>query len=303
MLHFNCLFFPLKVGICILSLVHPWLLSMSVSSLTIPPTPRLAQTVLFTGSCLGKTCQGPRLMFMTILLNCTSPWVVPSTTISPLMAGQSPPFLEYYRGHCKCLFSILYSDKESKKNGCGIFVVDPVLLVGQYDEKLPLDCICCQTVLAKSLGPLPTWESRLRVAKESGYNMIHFTPIQELGKSNSSYALKDQLKLNPAFTAPGSTPPTMADVETLVQKLKNDWEILSLTDLVYNHTANESPWILEHPECAYNVVNSPHLKPAYLLDRILWHFSEEVSLGKWAEKGVPAKISEELHLNVSTTSS
>ena len=194
------------------------------------------------------------------------------------------------------------SDKQSKQNGCGYFLVDPILRMGQYDEKVPLDCITCQTVLAKSLGLFPSWEARLRVAKESGYNMVHFTPIQELGASNSCYALKDQLRINPIFSPPGGTKYTLGDVDRLVKKMKSEWEVLSLTDLVYNHTANESPWIQEHPECAYNVVNSPHLKPGYLLDRILWHFSQEVADGKWAKMGVPAEIREERHLEVTLPS-
>jgi hypothetical protein len=45
-------------------------------------------------------------------------------------------------------------------------------------KEIPLESLQTVSVLAKCLGPLSSWKSKLRVAKESGYNMIHFTPIQ-----------------------------------------------------------------------------------------------------------------------------
>lgn len=71
-------------------------------------------------------------------------------------------------------------DNNNQRQGSLYVQVEPKLKVGPATapKALPLDAIRCQTVLAKCLGPLSTWEKKLLVAKNSGYNMIHFTPIQ-----------------------------------------------------------------------------------------------------------------------------
>ncbi|KAJ8409510.1 hypothetical protein AAFF_G00229110 [Aldrovandia affinis] len=192
---------------------------------------------------------------------------------------------QYYFGHGK-----------EEKSGGGYIVVDPVLRVGVDNHVLPLDCISIQTYLTKCLGPLDEWLDRLQVTKESGYNMIHLTPLQVLGLSRSCYSLADQLELNPDFSPPGKSY-TWTDVGALVEKLKKEWNVLCITDVVYNHTAANSPWIREHPECGYNLVNSPHLKPAWVLDRALWHLTDDIAHGKYENQGLPALIENDGHLN------
>ena len=71
---------------------------------------------------------------------------------------------------------------------------------------------------------------------------------------------------------------------------------MSVVDVVLNHTGNQSPWLWQHPECAYNLENSPHLKPAFLVDRALWHFSCQVADGLWESEGVPAIVNNEHHI-------
>ena len=89
-------------------------------------------------------------------------------------------------------------------DGYGYFIVDPVLTVGRSETPLPMDAIQIQTFLPKLLGSFPEWKDRLIVAQKTGYNMIHFTPLQRLNsESNSSYSISDHLSLNPSFSTDG----------------------------------------------------------------------------------------------------
>lgn len=74
----------------------------------------------------------------------------------------------------------------------------------------------------------------------------------------------------------------------------------SMVSCLCSCTAANSVWIREHPECGYNLVNSPHLRPAWVLDRALWHLTTRVAEGRYKAKGLPADITTESHLNVSS---
>lgn len=119
----------------------------------------------------------------------------------------------------------------AERQGSVYVLVEPTIRVGGGNEETPrrtiaLDAIRCQTVLSKCLGPLSTWESKLVVAKHSGYNVVHFTPVQELGGSNSAYSIQDQTHVNPAFADPARPlQPTYDDVERVVKKMRTDWGV------------------------------------------------------------------------------
>lgn len=206
-------------------------------------------------------------------------------------------------------FYFCYKDSVDKKpNGALYIQVEPMLHVGPPGAQkiIPLDSIRCQTFLAKCLGPLNTWEAKLRVAKESGYNVIHFTPVQELGGSRSCYSLRNQLKLNPEFAVPtGSgnphpkTPPvkpTFEELEKIIKKCRQEWGIASICDIVLNHTANESDWLQEHPDATYSCKTMPHLRPAFLLDAVLAQCGRDVQACVLEIVGVPKVIENEDHL-------
>ncbi|KAG9276162.1 glycogen debranching enzyme [Astyanax mexicanus] len=182
-----------------------------------------------------------------------------------------------------------------ERTGGGYIVVDPLLRVGHERKILPLDSITIQTYMSKCLGPLDEWIDRFRVAKETGYNMIHLTPLQLLGKSRSGYSIADQLELNPDFSPLGKNY-TWTDVGNLIDKIRNEWGVLCITDVVYNHTASNSKWLRLHPECGYNLVNSPHLKPAWILDRALWHFNCDLADGRYSDSGIPSLVENEKQL-------
>ena len=116
---------------------------------------------------------------------------------------------------------------------------------------LPLDGLSVLTLVSKWMGPTSGWNEYFSESSARGYNMIHWTPLQERGESDSPYSIRNQLIYEPSMFSDkkdlgedgGKT-----KLEEILKVAREEYGLLSLTDVVLNHTANDSPWLLEHPE-------------------------------------------------------
>ena len=142
--------------------------------------------------------------------------------------------------------------------GHGFFLVEP-------DLGLSPNSICCLTHITKLLGPLTEWRGRLSPAHQGGYNMLHFTPPQQLGSSRSGYSIANQLKLDSSYlpsgyqrqevgvvykNRKGEEKTVMLDsafleMEQELKHLREDCGVLSIVDVVWNHTSFDTPWLIQ----------------------------------------------------------
>ncbi len=60
--------------------------------------------------------------------------------------------------------------------------------------------------------------------------------------------------------------------EENLMKLEMDYNLLGIVDIVLNHTSTNSQWLYDNHDSAYNLVNSPHLTSAFILDDVLIYF-------------------------------
>ncbi|KAL7671642.1 hypothetical protein ACOME3_006533 [Neoechinorhynchus agilis] len=192
----------------------------------------------------------------------------------------------------KCgTFHYYFTEDESDRQvGNGYVVVYPIL--NSYDgQPISKNGLQCQTLLAKCLGRFDEWLDRIMVTVKSGFNMVHITPLQELCKiSNSSYAIRDHLTFNPVF---GNV--TKKQLVEFIAKLYEEHQLISVSDLVYNHVAVDCPLLKKYPSASYNLQNSPYLRPAFVFDYIIYQFTLDVANGKLNNKGIPDRI-EPYHL-------
>ena len=127
-----------------------------------------------------------------------------------------------------------------------LYYIDVAPRLSLDGRPLPLPALSVFSIISKFMGKYPQdWERHLRGISDRGYNMIHFTPLQVRGASNSPYSLYDQLGWDPYCFPEGEK-----DVQKMVESLERNHSLLSLTDIVLNHTADNSDWLLDHPEAA-----------------------------------------------------
>ncbi|RYP60216.1 hypothetical protein DL771_010599 [Monosporascus sp. 5C6A] len=160
----------------------------------------------------------------------------------------------------------------AEKKKTPLYYIDVAPRLSLDGRPLPLPALSVFSVISKFMGKYPSdWERHLQGISGRGYNMIHFTPLQVRGASNSPYSLYDQLGWDPQCFQNGDE-----DVQQMVDSLEENHSLLSLTDIVLNHTANNSKWLLEHPEAGYNLTTAPWLESAYLLDTQLMNFGSRL---------------------------
>lgn len=139
-------------------------------------------------------------------------------------------------------------------------------------KPLSLNALNIESVISKWMGPFNSWKEKFTYIKGKGYNMVHFTPLNTRGSSNSPYSIYDQLSFDKELFANGEE-----DISSMVSYMEHDLHLLSLTDVVYNHTAHNSEWLRHHPESGYSTKTAPHLKPALELDNALLEFSADLN--------------------------
>jgi len=169
-------------------------------------------------------------------------------------------------------FFFIYN-KNTKNTKPFYITVLPKVIIG--GKKIELDNIQLQTVLSKSLGKIDEFEKYFKEASRLKYNFVHFTPIQQLGISESLYCLRDNTKINNIFFNSDNLPEEQKSklMKEQLDKGRDIYGIGSFVDIVLNHASDNSEWLRDNPECGYNLENTPWLNCAYEFDKVLQNYS------------------------------
>ncbi|KAL4866071.1 hypothetical protein BDV12DRAFT_173429 [Aspergillus spectabilis] len=162
------------------------------------------------------------------------------------------------------------SASESTRTPTYYIDVSPQLSLG--GRGIPLNALSIFSVNSKFMGRYPEdWNGYLSSISRRKYSMVHFTPLMKRGASNSPYSIFDQLQFDDVAFPNGEE-----DVQKLVKNMEEEHSLLSLADVVWNHTANNSKWLEEHPDAGYSVETAPWLEAALDLDTALLQFGQDL---------------------------
>lgn len=147
-------------------------------------------------------------------------------------------------------------NKTTQLSNIGYVVAEPRINLPNSKELLPLDGLMVLSMVPKWMGPITEWQKLIEETQYAGYNMIHFVPLQKRGESNSPYSIADQLTFDDdVFNVEDrkkSNKNKLAIVQSAIKTIYTKNGILSLSDVVWNHTSNSSVFLLKHPEAGKN---------------------------------------------------
>jgi hypothetical protein len=173
---------------------------------------------------------------------------------------------------------------------CATFtvLVQPTL---HSSDRKSLKHMMLHTQVTRLLGALDSWSPAFEAISAGGYNSVYLTPVQRISPvSGSAFCVADQLQLGLSLFDGSEAASTHVDafdkLRGVIESCSAKLNLTFVSDVVLNHMALDSPFLLQHPECAYNLNNSPHLGAAALLDAELHSFSHRVLDGEFVSSGL-----------------
>ena len=205
----------------------------------------------------------------------------------------------YFKVNCKVsgniTFIFLYKSQDNKNKIQFTkpfhILVNP--LINLNNKIIEINQIQMQSIIPKNIGNLENdFQKYYEEVSLLGFNFIHFHSFQKLSKEENIFILKDQNELNDnLFLSDSNKNVTITQPKqkyqlllNSIKNLKNKYNIGSITDIILQQTSSKSDWIYQNKDCTYNLKNTPWLKVAYELDKILIDYSK-----LFAEKKVLCK--------------
>ncbi|KAH0787321.1 Glycogen debranching enzyme [Histomonas meleagridis] len=182
-------------------------------------------------------------------------------------------------------FHFILNDEKTDKVH---FLVNPIITIN--GKEIPISGLNIQTNYGRCIGLIFEWISNLKPISELGYNMIHLPPFQELGRL-SHYSIKNQLQVSSQLFPPDFPEnERWPQFKSTLKQIESELGIVFMCDVLLNHTNPLSKFLKSHPECGYNLDNTPHLRPAYYVDHKLVELSLMIANNE--VKGLPPNFQE-----------